>query len=101
MLREQVASNRARLCRASEVPKGSDQGCLRGEPPALAFQDALGDVAGSGEIPEMKSRPRFVDQGLGDAERTQSLRLYFVRSGFALNIGSMVMLFTILAALLH
>jgi short-chain fatty acids transporter len=26
---------------------------------------------------------------------------YFVRSGFALNIGSMVMLFTILAALLH
>ena len=26
---------------------------------------------------------------------------YFVHSGFALNIGSMVMLFTILAALLH
>src|SRR5690349_21841020 len=83
MLREQVAPNRARLGRASEVPKGSDQGRLCGEPPALAFQDAQADVPGSGEVSQMKSRPRFVGQGMVDVKRTQSLRLLLVRGGFA------------------
>src|SRR5262245_56155588 len=83
MLIEQVSGNRLRLCRASEVPKGCNQRCLRGKPPPLAFQDPQTNIAGSCEIAQMKPRPSFVDPGLVDFERAQSLRLLLVRGGLA------------------